>query len=188
MSAKSTPEGWEAIVLNRAFGMSNTKSAEKLGISATSVGAYLQAFDAIKDEDWAKCCNLIVSYNIGIEFFNWAAQKQGKTVPPILLSAYEKYKDDRRKKNIEAAKAKENDKQTPAAQGGDELKILVSQLLAEQRKTRELLETLIDVVIPKYVIDLKENINVNCDVINKTNLESQEKLEAIKLGFRKKGL
>lgn len=65
---------------------------------------------------------------------------------------------------------------------------LLRLLVAEQRKTNELLESLIDVVIPKYVVDIKDNINANSDVLNHTGLECADKLEAMKLALRKRGL
>lgn len=189
MGKKLTPETWEAIIMNRAFGMSNGKSAERLETSTTSVQPTLQAFDAVATEDWAKCCNLIVTYDLGIELFQWAAQKTEKTIPPVIAQSYEKWKEDRRRKNLAAIKQKEETEAKPAPpNGGDEMKIMMSQLLAAQRKTNELLESLLDVVIPKYVGDLKDNINVNCDVINQTAKSCEDKLEAIKLAFRKKGL
>lgn len=126
---------------------------------------------------------------LGIELFQWAAQKTEKTIPPVIAQSYEKWKEDRRRKNLAAIKQKEETEAKPAPpNGGDEMKIMMSQLLAAQRKTNELLESLLDVVIPKYVGDLKDNINVNCDVINQTAKSCEDKLEAIKLAFRKKGL
>lgn len=192
MARKLTSNDWDAILLNRAYGMSNTKSAEKLGIGSNSVNAALMAFDAVKEEDWAKCCNLIVTYSLGLEVFNWAAQKTGKSIPQIIPQAYEKYIDDKRKKNLAEIKAKEHvEKSATAPDGGvdqDAIKILMSQLVAEQKKTNELFESLLDVVIPKYVADLKDNINANSDVINQTTKNCADTLDALKLAVRKRGL
>ena len=120
MARKLEPANWEQIVLNRTFGMNNAKNADKAGVSTASVQATLGAFDAVKDEDWAKCCNIIVTYDCGLEVFQWAAQKTGKTVPPIIAQSYEKYKEDRRLKNLAEAKAKEQPPKeaTPAQNGG----------------------------------------------------------------------
>ena len=65
---------------------------------------------------------------------------------------------------------------------------MLGQIKAALDKQNELLESLLDVVIPKYVGDLKDNINVNCDVLNQSAKSCDDKLEAIKLAFRKKGL
>lgn len=188
MGKKLTPADWDAILLNRAYGMNNQKSALALETSTTSVSATLQAFDAVRDEDWTKCCNLIVSYDMGLEVYQWAAQKQGKTIPPIIAQSYEKWKEDRRKKNLEAVKAKEEAAKPAAQMGGTDTEIVLKELLKAQRKTNELLESLLDVVIPKYVGDLKDNVNLNCDVINQTVKGCEDRLEAVKLGLRKKGL
>ena len=45
-----------------------------------------------------------------------------------------------------------------------------------------------DVVIPKYVGDLKDNLNVNADVICERLKSCEDKLDDIKANTRKRGL
>lgn len=118
MAKKLTAAEWDNILLNRAYGMSNAKSAEKLGLGGNTVNATLAAFDAVKDEDWTKCCHLIVTYKLTLDVFNWAAQKTGKTIPQVIPQAYEKYQEDQRKKNLADVKAKEAAAGNPPAPVG----------------------------------------------------------------------
>ena len=61
-------------------------------------------------------------------------------------------------------------------------------VIAEQKKTNELLEQLFDVVIPKWTSDIKDNVNVNSDLQNQTLKRIEDKLEGIKINTRKRGL
>ena len=45
-----------------------------------------------------------------------------------------------------------------------------------------------DAVIPKYVGDLKDNVNANCDSLFNQIKDNGEKLEAVKINTRKRGL
>lgn len=190
MGKKLGPAEWEQIVMNRVYGMSNAKNSEAVGVSTASITSTLAAFDAVKEQDWAKCCNIIVTYDTGIEVFNWAGQKTGRQIPPIIQQSYEKWREERRKQNLDALKTKEEQekKPEPAKADQDKAALMLARMTAAIEKQNELLESLLDVVIPKYVGDLKDNINVNCDVLNQTAKSCDDKLEAIKLAFRKKGL
>lgn len=190
MGKKLGPAEWEQIVMNRTYGMNNAKNAETVGVSTASITSTLAAFDAVKDQDWAKCCNIIVTYDTGIEVFNWAGQKTGRQIPPIIQQSYEKWREEKRRQNLDALKAKEEQekKSEPVKPQTDKTALMLGQIKAALDKQNELLESLLDVVIPKYVGDLKDNINVNCDVLNQSAKSCDDKLEAIKLAFRKKGL
>ena len=61
-------------------------------------------------------------------------------------------------------------------------------MLENMVKLNELMEQLMDVVIPKYVGDIKDNLNVNTDVICERLKSCEDKLEAIKANTRKRGL
>ena len=45
-----------------------------------------------------------------------------------------------------------------------------------------------DVVIPKYVGDIKDNLNANFDVLNQSMKGCEDKLEAVKIALRKRGM
>ena len=55
-------------------------------------------------------------------------------------------------------------------------------------KTNELLEQLMDVVIPKYAIDIKESLNVNADLVTQRLKNCEDKLDKISYNTRKRGM
>jgi len=67
-------------------------------------------------------------------------------------------------------------------------RVFTLKMLEYIAKTNELLEQLMDVVMPKYCGDLKDNVNANCDIICERLKSCEDKLEAIKANTRKRGL
>ena len=106
-----TPGEWEKIIINRAFGMSTEENAKAMELTRNGVLNVLNAFDCVKEQDWARACNLIVSRSMNIEVFKWSAEKCGVELPEIVVKAYEDYKEKRRAekaaKMAEAQKAPE---------------------------------------------------------------------------------
>lgn len=45
-----------------------------------------------------------------------------------------------------------------------------------------------DIVMPKYCADLKDNFNANCDIISERLKSCEDKLVGIKVNVRKRGL
>lgn len=91
-----TPAEWEKIIINRAFGMSTEENAKAMELTRNGVRNVLNAFDCVKEQDWARACNLIVSRSMNIEVFKWSAEKCGVELPEIVVKAYEDYKEKRR--------------------------------------------------------------------------------------------
>lgn len=54
-------------------------------------------------------------------------------------------------------------------------------------KQNELLEQLMDVVLPKYICDLKDNLNANTDLISERLKNCESRLEKIAVNTRKRG-
>ena len=77
---------------------------------------------------------------------------------------------------------------SPPAQQDDNNRLFFIRMLENMVKLNELMEQLMDVVIPKYVGDMKDNLNVNADVICERLKNCEDKLEAIKANTRKRGL
>ena len=111
-------------------------------------------------------------------------------LPEIVVKAYEDYKQKRRAekaaKMAEAQKAPEP--VLPPASQDDNNRLFFIRMLENMVKLNELMEQLMDVVIPKYVGDMKDNLNVNADVICERLKSCEDKLEAIKANTRKRGL
>ena len=185
-----TPAEWEKIIINRAFGMSTEENAKAMELTRNGVLNVLNAFDCVKEQDWARACNLIVSRSMNIGVFKWSAEKCGVELPWDVVKAYEDYKEKRRAekaaKMAEAQKAPEP--VLPPVQQDDNNRLFFIRMLENMVKLNELMEQLMDVVIPKYVGDMKDNLNVNADVICERLKSCEEKLEAIKANTRKRGL
>ena len=194
---KLTPEIWEQIVINNAYGMSNKDSAEELHIGESTVRVTLMCFNVIKNRDWNRIIEIINNgnYNCPIQLLEWATARTKTSLPANVRAAYDaKINRDREQrlselKQKEAKKvAQKEDASKSAENRGDantaQAMLLILQALNEQN---ELLEQLMDVVIPKYVGDTKDNLNANCDVVNRTLLDIKKELEAIKLAARRRG-
>lgn len=52
-----TPAEWEKIIINRAFGMSTEENAKAMELTRNGVLNVLNAFDCVKEQDWARACN-----------------------------------------------------------------------------------------------------------------------------------
>lgn len=189
MGRKLGVEDWEKIVLNRAFGMNNAKNATDAGVSTASVTSTLAAFDATKERDWAKACNVITTYDTTLEVFEWAAKKTGTTIPATVKAAYDKWLDERRQKRLADVKQQEA-ATAPAEKSQDDINTIkaIMMLMQTVSKQNELLESLMDVVIPKYVGDIKDNLNANFDVLNQSAKGCEDRMEGIKIALRKRGM
>lgn len=75
-----------------------------------------------------------------------------------------------------------------AADHWGEEKLLLGQIVSALSAQNELLTQLIDTVLPRYVGDLKDNVNVNADLLAQRAKGCEDKLEAIKVGMRKRGM
>lgn len=184
MARKLNAEDWQKIVLGRTYGKTYKEIAESVGITDGAVNTVLAAFDTVKAQDWAKCCHLIVSRNMTIEVFKWAAEQCGVELPETVLNAYDAYQARRRETR---SKSLAPDRPSEPPQQGNE-GVYFIRILEQLNKTTELLETLLDVVIPKYVGDMKDNINANTDVLCERVKGCETTLESVKVQLRKKGL
>ena len=179
---------YEQIVTSRfVFGKSIEQISKEIGKGHSSIQNVVYGFESVRDEDWQRAENMIVKASVPMGLFEWAAEKLGKTLPGSLETAYE---NNRKGKNAQrTAKAtEETAPPVPAADHWDEEKLLLQTLIKEQKQTNELLEQLFDVVFPKWSGDVKDNVNVNCDLMNQTLKRLEDKLEAIKVNVRKRGL
>ena len=188
MGAKLGVAEWEKIILNRAYGLGTGANAQDVGVSGSTVNSVLAAFDAAKERDWAKACNVITTYDTSLEVFEWAARKTGTTVPANVKAAYDKWLEERRKKRLGDVKQKEE--VNKPAQNNDDMNTVkaIMMLMQAVSKQNELIESLMDVVIPKYVGDLKDNLNANFDVLNQSMKGCEDRLEAVKIALRKRGM
>lgn len=182
-----TEADYEKIITDYfVFGKKQAAIAEELGGNSQIVSIVVNGFRAVKDADWDYVIKKIGA-NQSIKIYAWAAGRIGTTLPPEVIYAYEKrrmlasakYKKAQEKKKLPPATPEK-----PTVQEKNET-VYFCRLLEEIARQNELLEQLMDVVIPKYVSDLKDNQNANFDA---QTAEIKKSLDQIAANTRKRGL
>lgn len=192
-------EMYEKIVTDRlVFGKPAAEIERSLEKNVASVSAVVQAFESVRDSDWDKCIQVINTYKAPLSLFTWAAERLDAELPPTLESAYEERKARKREYDLQKRQQAETPKAAPAPapepeptpepKKEDNTGLYLIKLLETVNRQNELLEQLYDVVIPKWVGDLKDNVNCNSDVLSQSFKRIDDKLEAIKINVRKRGL
>ena len=192
-------EMYEKIITDRlVFGVPAVKIAQDIERNASTVTCIVSAFESVRAEDWDKCKQIIDCYKAPLALFTWSANKLGKEVPQSLEAVYEERKA--KKREYDSQKRQQIGQQVPAQESAPEAEsqpkqkaedntgIYFIKLLEAVNKQNELLEQLYDVGIPKWTGDLKDNLNVNSDMVNQSLKRIDDKLEAIKINVRKRGL
>lgn len=193
-------EMYEKIVTDRlVFGKQIKQIAQDVEKNVMSVTAVVMAFEAVRDSNWDRCIQIIEKYKTPLSLFTWAADRLGVELSPSLEAAYEQRKAQKREYELQkrlgntVQPAPEPDPlpvQTPAPepQKEDNTGLYMIKLLEAVNRQNELLEQLYDVVIPKWVGDMQDNVNCNSDVLSQSLKRIDDKLEAIKINVRKRGL
>lgn len=178
---------YERIITDRlVLGKSPDTIAEEIGFGKTSVYNTVTVFSAVRDCDWNRCVAMIENQNFPIAPFTWAARRLGIELPDAVTDAYE----TRAKKRAEAqkqaeAQKTETKKEEPAP---DNSALCLLKILEQLNRQNELLEQLLDTVIPHWANDIKDNINANFDTaVDRVN-EVIRIGECIKQNTRKRGL
>lgn len=190
-----TTESYEKIVTDRlVFGVPKQKIAESIGRNPSTVDCVVDAFEAVKAKDWDKCAHLIEKYKTPLSLFVWAGEKLEVELSPDLADVYEKCKVRNREYKLQKRQEELAPQVQPTPESQSEPKkedntaLYLLKLLEAVNKQNELLEQLYDVVIPKWTGDIKDNINCNSDVISQSLKRIDDKLEAIKINVRKRGM
>lgn len=173
----STTKGiidFEEVLECRGVGMSYEETAAHLRCGKNTVVGACMLVDAARRGNYERAAELIKRYNISKDCIAWVAGKFGLTI--------EQLKGETKAKDA----AKEEPKQ--AAAPAVDYSIYFQRMLELQAQTNELLNQLMDVVVPKYTSDMKDNVNANCDVIGQSLKRMEDKMEAIKIGVRRKGM
>lgn len=194
-----TNEQYDQIVSDRlVFGKPAKQIAEEIGRKETVVFNVLAAFNAVKEKDWNRCVALLTNQNFSLSVFIWAGERLKIEIPPSLEAAYNQRRVEMKRREIERSKQTaaedqqiqlEELKPDPKDQEKpDNTSLYLLKLLEAVNQQNELLSQLMDAVIPKYVADMKDNVNANCDTLFNQLKDNGDKLEAIKINTRKRGL
>lgn len=203
---KINESDFERIILSHMFGMKKRAIAEEIGCGTATVERVLKAYEIVKTEDTEAAMDY-AKHGYSVNYLEYAAKKFGTVVPQQVIEVANAYKEEQAAMQRERTAAKKKPaeeslpveenlpadvhivaepyKELPKAQNNDIL--YLCKILEALAKTNELLETLMDVVIPKYVNDLKDNINVNADILSEQLKNSDAKLEKVVINTRKRG-
>ena len=205
---------YEKILMEKKiYGKSLPQIAHENGLSYTYVFSAWTMFNAVADEEWDKVANLLRGANMPYERVEWAAGKLGKKLPPFLKETYEERLEMQREKNRKKyaakkepqpdlvewiAERKEEPKPAPAPaeippeviveKTLDNTALCMRKILENQAKIIELMEQLMDVVIPKWAVHATDNANANGDSIQEMLKPIAASLDAIRCNTKKRGL
>lgn len=196
-------EQYEKIVTDRlVFGKPAKQIAAELGIGETAVFTTLSVFNDVKEQNWSHALAMLTNQNVRIGLFEWASERLGIELPQSLTAAYNQRLAKMAQLNRERRARQKADEapeptvepeeeptpELPKPEKPDNTSLYLLKMLEAINQQNELLSQLMDAVIPKYVGDLKDNVNANCDSLFNQIKDNGEKLEAVKINTRKRGL
>lgn len=192
---------FDQIILAHTFGKSIQAISTDTGLSRATVERVVKAYKIVKGNDTQAELEYVKA-GYRLYYLELAAMKIGAEIPEEVRFAYdvklsEAAANQRERKAKKTAEPAEERPELPAdvyvvsepykeVQTQNE-NLYLCKVLEALAKTNELLETLMDVVIPKYVNDLKDNINVNADIVSEQLKNSDAKLEKVVINTRKRG-
>ncbi len=168
---------WQQILDCRAIGMTSAEIAEELNLGKNYVYGFESVLSNLRKKKFEDAVKAKENYHMPDETFEWIGMRLGISVEKLLV-----------KKEEPAKPAKEEAKKAPPAAPAADYTLFFQKMLELQAQNNELLNQLMDVVIPRYTSDMKDNVNANCDVIGQSLKRMEDKMEAIKIGVRRKGM
>lgn len=187
---RTTEEDFEAVILKHSFGASNKQIAEQLDLDRDTVTRCVNAYEIAKAQDWGAALKY-VNAGYRLKYLEWSADRMGLQVPDHIVAAYDTWcVMHNTKKAKEEPKPEEKQEETIKEEAKADKRnedLYLCKVLEALAKTNELLEQFMDVVIPKYAIDLKDNVNVNSDLLCQRLQSCEDKLEKVAYNTRKRG-
>lgn len=184
MNRKADKELYDNIFFKRAIGMPRDEIAACCGCSAATVNNTISLLNALREQKYEAVEKMINRGAISKAALIWAADKVG-------VSDVEEVRNlmEAKRTHVEkGVRQKEAQEKEQVAAPAVNYSIYFQRMLELQAQTNELLNQLMDVVVPKYTSDMKDNVNANCDVIGQSLKRMEDKMEAIKIGVRRKGM
>lgn len=192
-------EMYEKIVTDRlVFGKPATQIAREIERTESSVFSVISAFESVRDKDWNRALASISNNNIPLSPYEWAGKKLDIELPPALEAAYQERRiriQERDRLRREKQKAEETAPETAQEapepdlpRQADNTGIYLLKILEAIKEQNELLNQLMDAVIPKYVGDMKDNVNANSDCLFNQLKDISDTLGFVKNITRKRGM
>lgn len=160
------------------------------GEDINNVASVLTMQTYMKAGNWRLVLELLAKKAIRHEWITVCADEMQTEIPSMIKAQIRDIvagKPWPTKAEEKQAEKKSDDSTAPDDHWKEE-KMLLGQIVSALNTQNELLTQLIDTVLPRYVGDLKDNVNVNADLIGQRVKGCEDKIEAIKLALRKRGM
>ena len=165
---------WQQILDCKAIGMTSAEIAKELNLGENYVYGFESVLSNLRRKKFEDAVKAKENYHMSDKTFEWIGMRLGISVEKLLVKKEEP--------------AKEEAKKAPSAAHAADYTLFFQKMLELQAQNNELLNQLMDVVVPRYTSDMKDNVNANCDVIGQSLKRMEDKMEAIKIGVRRKGM
>ena len=164
-------------------GMSVGDTIAVTGMSNATVSRVASAEKLVRTMDWDGAVRFLKKPGY-LKYLEAASKWYGIAIPDEVLHPEPKPTTEP-KLTEEQLLTVELPEEKPAPKQNDDLYFV--KLLEALAKQNELLEQLMDVVLPKYVCDIKDNLNANTDLISERLKNCESRLEKIAVNTRKRG-
>lgn len=179
-------EMFERIIVDYLFGKEPRQIAQYMDISKDTARRIVLAYEIVKGEDW-NAALAYVKNGYRLKYLEWATRRKGITLPQEVVKAYDEFLASRNTAEPKEPEQIEIDTNPCVLEPNGNDGLYLVKVLQALNKTNELLEQLMDVVIPKYVVDMKDNQNANADIISERVKKCEERLEKVAVNTRKRG-
>ena len=170
------------------FGESRAHIAESYEVTDQAIGKLIITFNLVKVQDWDAIIDRLRKGLSNMPHVVWAINRLHIVCPTELMQqlqdAYEiacsRKKTQRLKKGTES--------EQPVVETSDNTGLYLLKILEALNRHNELMEQLMDVVLPKYIGDIKDNVNANADVLSGHLKTCEQAMEKVVCNTRKRGL
>ena len=172
------------------YGETPKNVADSLGMTSQAINSLLRTFELVRAQNWDTICERLRKNTSALPHVKWAAKKFYYDIPANLMKRMEEAYSDYakwRKEMIGPAVTIESE-HVLCEKPLDNTALCMCKVLELLAKQNELLEQLMDVVLPKYVSDIKDNVNANADVLCDHLKTCEQAMEKIVCNTRKRGL
>lgn len=178
--ANMTNADRDQIVMNAtAFGMSMKENAAATGWTESAVSVVLNTLDMVKQEAWEKLAYKVMTSGYGVPCIEWAADRTRKNVPESIYDAVKKRAASPTGK-VPAPKPVPE----PDDPNNDAFYVnVLTTLNAIQQSNIAIIDAL-----SALAADLKDNRNINTDLVCQQLKNIARDVETLKNNTRKKGL
>ena len=162
-------------------GMGATEIVKVTGIPTATVQRIIRAEKIVRNENWDGAVEFLRKMSPP-KYLERAAKRYNVTIPECVFDPPE---EEPQGMTPEQLLTVELPPVQPVAKKNEDL--YLAKLIETLVKQNELIEQLMDVVIPKYIIDLKDNVNANTDLISERLKNCESRLDKIVANTRKRG-